>query len=138
MFKGGIRPHHYCLPVLKRENHRQALVYAATKGNKKFFLGTDTAPHAKNKKENACGCAGIFSAHAAIELYTQVFEEQNALDKLEAFASFNGPDFYKLPRNKSTITLRKTPWKVPDTYPLADETIVPLMAGETLQWKLVS
>lgn len=138
MFKGGIRPHHYCLPILKRENHRQALVYAATKGNKKFFLGTDSAPHAINKKENACGCAGIFSAHAAIELYTQVFEEQNALDKLEAFASFNGPDFYKLPRNGSTITLRKEPWTVPDTYPLADESIVPLMAGETLQWKLVS
>ena len=137
MFKGGIRPHHYCLPVLKRENHRQAIVYAATKGNKKFFLGTDSAPHAKNNKESACGCAGIFSAHAAIELYTQVFEQQNALDKLEAFASFNGPDFYDLPRNTGTITLKKEPWIVPDSYPLADDSIIPLMAGETIQWKLV-
>ena len=137
MFNGGIRPHLYCLPVLKRENHRQALIYAATKGNKKFFLGTDSAPHAKNKKENACGCAGIFSAHAAIEFYTQVFDQHNALAHLEAFASFNGPDFYSLPRNTNTITLIKEPWAVPDTYPLADESIVPLMAGETMQWKLI-
>lgn len=138
MFKGGIRPHYYCLPVLKRENHRQSLIYAATKGNKKFFLGTDSAPHAKNKKETSCGCAGIFSAHAAIELYTHVFDQQNALDKLEAFASFNGPDFYGLPRNSTTITLKKEAWTVPDSYPFADESIVPLMAGETLQWKLVN
>ena len=137
MFKGGLQPHNYCLPVLKRENHRQALVYAATKGNKKFFLGTDSAPHAKNKKEQACGCAGIFSAHAAIELYTQIFDKQNALDRLEAFASFNGPDFYGLPRNKSSIQLKKENWTVPQSYPFAGETIVPLMAGETIQWKLV-
>jgi len=137
MFKGGIRPHNYCLPVLKRENHRQAIIYAATKGNKKFFLGTDSAPHAKNKKESACGCAGIFSAHAAIELYTQVFEQHDALNKLEAFTSFNGPDFYNLPRNNTTITLIKEPWTVPDSYPLANETIIPMMAGETIQWKLV-
>lgn len=138
MFKGGIRPHYYCLPVLKRENHRQAIIYAATKGNNKFFLGTDSAPHTKQAKESSCGCAGIFSAHAAIELYAQIFEQQDALDKLEAFASFNGPDFYGLPRNEENITLIKEPWVVPDTYPLADDSIVPLMAGETIQWKLVS
>ena len=137
MFKGGIQPHYYCLPVLKRENHRQALVYAATSGNKKFFLGTDSAPHSKDKKENACGCAGVFSAHAAIELYTQVFDDNNSLDKLEALASFHGPDFYGLPRNQNTVTLKKEPWTVPLSYPLADETIVPLMAGETLQWQLM-
>jgi len=137
MFRDGIRPHYYCLPVLKRENHRQSLVYAATKGNKKFFLGTDSAPHPKNDKENACGCAGVFTAHAAIELYTQVFDEHDALDKLEAFSSFNGPDFYNLPRNSKTITLKKEPWTVPENYPLTDATIVPLMAGETIQWKLV-
>lgn len=137
MFNGGIRPHNYCLPVLKRENHRQAVIYAATKGNKKFFLGTDSAPHAKHAKESSCGCAGIFSAHAAIELYTQIFEQHDALDKLEAFASFNGPDFYGLARNEKTITLKKEPWVIPETYPLANETIVPLMAGETIQWKLI-
>jgi len=136
MFEGGIRPHHYCLPVLKREPHRQALLRAATSGNAKFFLGTDSAPHAKDKKENSCGCAGIFSAHAAIEMYATVFEEQAALDKLEAFASFYGPDFYGLPRNTSSITLKKETWTIPDSYPLADGLLVPFMAGETLNWKL--
>lgn len=138
MFKGGIRPHHYCLPVLKRERHRQALLHAATSGHRKFFLGTDSAPHSKDKKESSCGCAGIFSAHAAIEMYATAFEEKNALDKLEAFTSFNGPDFYGLSRNTSTITLERTPWVVPESYPLANgDTLIPMMAGETLNWKLV-
>jgi len=138
MFKGGIRPHNYCLPVLKREQHRQALSHAATSGNRKFFPGTDSAPHAKNKKESSWGCAGIFSAHAAIELYATAFEEINALDKLEAFASFNGPDFYGLSRNSETITLERSPWVVPETYTLSDgDTLVPMMAGKTLNWKLI-
>lgn len=137
MFNGGLQPHHYCLPVLKRDKHRQALLYAATSGNKKFFLGTDSAPHEKNKKESSCGCAGIFSAHAAIEMYATAFEERNALDKLESFASFNGPDFYGLPRNTGVITLKKEPWVIPDEYPLGTDTLVPLMAGETINWKLV-
>jgi dihydroorotase len=137
MFEGGMRPHNYCLPVLKRERHRQALLHAATSGNPKFFLGTDSAPHTKNNKESACGCAGIFSAHAAIEMYATVFDEQNALDKLEAFASFHGPDFYGLPRNTDTITLKKEAWVVPESYPIADQTLIPMMAGETLNWKLV-
>ena len=138
MFKGGMRPHNYCLPVLKRERHRQALLHAATSGSRRFFLGTDSAPHARDKKESSCGCAGIFSAHAAIEMYATAFEEQNALDKLEAFASFNGPDFYGLSRNTETITLERTPWQIPDSYPLADgDTLIPMMAGETLNWKLI-
>jgi dihydroorotase len=140
MFKGGLQPHHYCLPVLKRDEHRRALLYAATSGNKKFFLGTDSAPHEKSKKESSCGCAGIFSAHAAIEMYATAFEEIDALDKLESFASFYGPDFYGLPRNTDTITLKKEPWVVPESYPLGnttDDIVVPLMAGETLNWKLV-
>ena len=138
MFKGGLRPHNYCLPVLKREQHRQALLHAATSGNKKFFLGTDSAPHAKDKKESGCGCAGIFSAHAAIEMYATAFEEMNALDKLEGFASFNGPDFYGLSRNTETVTLERVPWLVPDSYPLANgETLIPMMAGETINWKLI-
>ena len=137
LFQGGLRPHHYCLPVLKRERHRQALLEAATGGEAKFFLGTDSAPHARDKKESACGCAGIFSAHAAIEIYATIFEQQNALDKLEAFASFHGPDFYGLPRNNTTITLEKTEWTIPNEYPHGDETLVPFLAGETLQWKLV-
>lgn len=136
IFKGGIRPHYYCLPVLKRETHRIALVKAATSGNNKFFLGTDSAPHAKNKKENACGCAGIFSAPLAIELYARAFDENNALDKLEAFASFHGADFYGLPRNTTKITLEKKPWTVPESYPFGEETIVPLHAGETETWQL--
>lgn len=137
IFKGGIRPHYYCLPVLKREQHREALVNAATSGNKKFFLGTDSAPHAKNRKENACGCAGIFSAPLAIELYARIFDENNALDKLEAFASFYGADFYGLPRNTETITLEKRDWIVPESFPFGSETIVPLHAGETERWQLV-
>lgn len=138
MFKGGLRPHHYCLPVLKREQHRQALLYAATSGHRKFFLGTDSAPHNRSSKESGCGCAGIFSAHAAIEIYATVFEQQNALDKLEAFASFNGPDFYGLSRNTDTISLEKSPWVVPESYPLADgETLIPMLAGETINWKLI-
>ena len=133
---GGIHPHNYCLPVLKRESHRQALVEAATSGNPKFFLGTDSAPHARGAKESACGCAGIYSAHAAIELYAEVFEAAGALDRLEAFASHNGPDFYGLPRNDEKITLIKKPWQVPDSYPFGEETVIPMAAGETLQWQL--
>jgi dihydroorotase len=138
MFQGGIRPHHYCLPVLKRESHRQILVKAATSGNPKFFLGTDSAPHAKNAKESACGCAGMYTAHAAIEFYTEVFEQADALDKLEGFSSFFGADFYGLPRNNDTITLRKQEWTVPPTLAFADETLIPLRAGETVKWKLSS
>lgn len=136
MFEGGMRPHNYCLPVLKRERHRQSLLHAATSGNARFFLGTDSAPHTKNNKESACGCAGIFSAHAAIEMYATIFDEQGALDKLEAFASFHGPDYYGLPRNTDTITLVKEPWVVPESYPLGNQTLVPMLAGETLNWKL--
>lgn len=138
MFEGGIRPHHYCLPVLKREQHRQALLRAIASGNPKFFLGTDSAPHQKNLKESGCGCAGIFSAHAAIELYATVFDEIGALDKLEAFASFHGPDFYRLPRNSGTITLEKSAQTIPDSYPMADGSVVPLMAGQTIPWTLKS
>ena len=137
IFKGGIRPHYYCLPVLKRETHRQALVKAATSGSGKFFLGTDSAPHAQHKKESPCGCAGIFSAPLAIELYTRVFDENNALDKLEAFASFHGADFYGLPRNTDTITLEKKDWQVPESYPLGEDRIVPFHAGETEPWQLL-
>ena len=136
IFKGGIRPHYYCLPVLKRETHREALVAAAISGSKKFFLGTDSAPHARNKKESACGCAGIFSAPLAIELYARIFEENNALDKLEAFASFNGADFYGLPRNQDLLTLEKKDWTVANDYPFGDERIVPLHAGETESWTI--
>lgn len=138
MFKGGMRPHSYCLPVLKREQHRQALLHAATSGHRKFFLGTDSAPHEKYKKESSCGCAGIFSAHAAIEMYATAFEQQDALDKLEAFASLNGPDFYGLSRNTDTVTLERTAWQIPDSYPLTDgDKLVPMMAGETINWKLI-
>ena len=138
MLVGGIKPHYFCLPILKRENpHQQALLSAATSGNAKFFLGTDSAPHAKNDKESACGCAGILSAHCAIELYASAFESQNALDKLEGFASIFGADFYGLPHNKATITLKKQDWIVPDSYPFSDTTVVPFMAGKTLGWKLV-
>lgn len=136
MFSGGLRPHHYCLPVLKREMHRQALIKAATSGNPKFFLGSDSAPHSKNAKEAGCGCAGIYTAHAAIELYAEAFEQAGALDKLEAFASFHGADFYRLPRNTSTITLTKQNCKVPRTLPFGGETLVPLRADETVNWKL--
>ncbi len=137
IFKGGIRPHYYCLPVLKREEHRLALNSAACSGSAKFFLGTDSAPHAQNKKEAACGCAGIFSAPLAIELYARAFEANNALDKLEGFASFYGADFYALERNTQTITLQKTDWTVPASYPFLDGDIVPLHAGEIESWQLL-
>jgi len=140
LFKGGLQPHYYCLPVLKRDIHQQALLDIIRSGSNRFFLGTDSAPHGKRRKESACGCAGIFSAHAAIELYATIFEQAGALDKLEAFASFNGPDFYGLPRNTSTITLLREDWQVPDEYPFKDsageDTLVPLLAGQTLHWKL--
>ena len=136
MFSGGLRPHHYCLPVLKRENHRQALLAAATSGSPKFFLGTDSAPHPKHAKESACGCAGMYSAHAALELYAEAFDAAGALHRLEGFASHFGPDFYGLPRNDTHITLRREDWQVPDSYPLGDETLVPLYAGQTLHWRL--
>ena len=136
IFKGGIRPHYYCLPVLKREEHRLALLSAATSANPKFFLGTDSAPHAQDKKESACGCAGIFSAPLAIELYARAFDENNALDKLEGFASLFGADFYGMPRNTDRITLEKSPWTVPESYPLANGKIVPLHAGEAESWKI--
>jgi dihydroorotase len=136
MLVGGVRPHNYCLPVLKRERHRQALVAAATSGSPKFFLGTDSAPHARSTKENACGCAGTFSAPAAIELYAQAFEAAGRLDRLEAFASHHGPDFYGLPRNRDQIVLRREPWQIPASYPYLDETIVPFMAGATLDWRM--
>lgn len=138
LFKGGIRPHYYCLPVLKREDHRQSLVDVISSGSKKFFLGTDSAPHSQGNKESSCGCAGIFSAPLAIELYARIFDENNILDKLEAFASFNGPDFYGLPRNTDTITLEKIDWTVPQDYPFGGERIIPLHAGETESWKLIT
>ena len=138
LFVGGIRPHYYCLPVLKRETHREALVAAATSGNPRFFLGTDSAPHARHTKENACGCAGCYSAHAALELYAEAFENANALDRLEGFASRFGADFYGLPRNTDRITLERAPWHVPAEYPFGADTIVPLRAGETLRWRIVS
>lgn len=134
---GGIRPHHYCLPIIKRESHRLALVEAATSGNPKFFLGTDSAPHQTSLKENACGCAGCYSAHAALELYAEAFERADALDKLEGFASFYGADFYRLPRNSGMVTLEKTAWKVPSAYGENELSITPLKANEELSWKLV-
>jgi dihydroorotase len=137
MFTGGIRPHHYCLPVLKRETHRQALVKAAISGSAKFFLGTDSAPHPKSAKEASCGCAGMYTAHAAIELYAEAFEAAGALDKLEGFASFYGPDFYQLPRNTDKVTLSKQSWLVPETIPFADDVLVPLRAGQSIAWKLL-
>lgn len=137
IFQGGIRPHHFCLPVLKREIHRQALLEAATGGDPKFFLGTDSAPHSQASKENACGCAGIFTAHAAIELYAAAFEQAGALDKLEAFASFHGADFYQLARNKDSITLNKESWVIPEQLEFAGEKLIPLFAGESLAWKIV-
>lgn len=137
IFKGGIRPHFYCLPVLKREEHRQALVRAATSGNSKFFLGTDSAPHPKGLKEHACGCAGCYTALHAMELYAQAFDQVDALDRLEAFASLNGPAFYGLPTNSETICLRREPWTVPAELPFGNTTIVPLNSGETMNWKLV-
>jgi dihydroorotase len=138
MLAGGIRPHYYCLPILKRNTHQQTLIAAATSGNPKFFLGTDSAPHAKSKKEAACGCAGSYTAHAAIELYAEAFEQAGRLDRLEAFASFHGADFYALPRNTDTITLERHPWQVPELVQLGDDPMVPLCAGETLHWRVAS
>jgi len=137
MLVGGIHPHYYCLPVLKRETHRAALVQAATSGNKKFFLGTDSAPHAQHTKENACGCAGCYTAHAAIELYAEAFEAAGALDKLEGFASFYGADYYGLPRNTGKVTLRKEEWQVPASVGFGNHRLVPLRAGEMVKWKLM-
>jgi dihydroorotase len=137
MFAGGIRPHHYCLPVLKREEHRVALLAAAISGNPKFFLGTDSAPHAKGTKETACGCAGMYTAHAAIELYAEAFEQADALERLEAFASFHGADFYGLPRNQSKLTLTKESWSVPAELPFGDATLAPLRGGESVGWKVL-
>ncbi|MBY0579256.1 MAG: dihydroorotase [Burkholderiales bacterium] len=136
IFSGGIRPHHYCLPVLKRESHRLALVEAAASGNPKFFLGTDSAPHPKSSKESSCGCAGIYTSHAGIELYAEAFEEAGALEALEAFASFHGADFYGLPRNSKTITLVREEWGVPESYPFGDETLVPMRGGGKMAWKI--
>ena len=137
MFQGGIRPHHYCLPVLKRERDRAALVAAACGESARFFLGTDSAPHARHAKETACGCAGVFSAHAAIELYAEAFEQAGRLDRLQAFASERGPDFYGLPRNDDRITLSREPWTPPASYPLGDAELVPFRAAETVRWKLI-
>ncbi len=136
MFAGGIRPHHYCLPVLKREVHRAALVEAATGGSDKYFLGTDSAPHSKSAKENACGCAGIYTAHAGLELYAEVFERAGRIDRLEAFASFNGPDFYGLPRNHDEIEIQKSPRDIPATLPFGGEVVVPYRAGGHVSWSL--
>ena len=138
LLAGGIRPHYYCLPILKREPHRLTLVAAATSGNPKFFLGTDSAPHTTSLKETSCGCAGCYSAHAALELYAEAFEHAEALDKLEGFASFHGADFYHLPRNTGTVTLEKTTWKIPASYGENDTLITPLKAGEELGWKIQS
>jgi dihydroorotase len=136
MLVGGIRPHYYCLPILKRETHREALVKAATSGSKKFFLGTDSAPHAQHTKENACGCAGCYSAHSAIELYAEAFENAGALDKLEAFASFHGADYYGLPRNADKITLNRQEWQIPASLGFGEHKLVPLRAGEMMKWQL--
>ncbi len=136
LFAGGLRPHHYCLPVLKAEEHRAALLAAVAAGSRRLFLGTDSAPHARRAKEAACGCAGIFSAHAGIELYAEAFETAGALDKLEAFAALNGADFYGLPRNEATVTLTRDAWRVPERLPFGDDELVPLRAGESLAWRL--
>ena len=138
MLVGGIRPHYYCLPILKRNTHQQALIDAATSGNPKFFLGTDSAPHTKSKKESSCGCAGAYTAFAAMELYAEVFDQANALDKLEGFASHFGPDFYNLPRNTKTMTLSQIPWQAPSDFPLSGESVVPIRANETIQWTITS
>jgi dihydroorotase len=136
IFTGGIRPHYYCLPVLKREEHRQALVAAATSGSPKFFLGTDSAPHPAHLKEHATGCAGCYTAHAAMELYAEAFDAAGALDRLEGFASFHGPAFYGLPRNRGTITLRRESWVTPESFPFGEAQLKPLRAGEALSWRL--
>ena len=137
MLVGGIRPHFYCLPILKRNTHQDALLDAATSGSSKFFLGTDSAPHALHAKEAACGCAGCYTAYAAIELYAEAFEQRNALDKLEGFASLHGPDFYDLPRNTDRITLVREDWTAPTSLPLGEQTVIPLRAGEQLRWRLL-
>lgn len=137
IFQGGIRPHHYCLPILKRETHRQALIKVATSGSPKFFLGTDSAPHTQNAKESACGCAGMYTAYHAMELYAEAFGEANALDKLEGFASRYGADFYGLPYNQGKITLQRKRWQVPDTLALGEESLIPLRAGEHCEWQLI-
>jgi dihydroorotase len=137
IFRGGIRPHYYCLPVLKREEHRLALVTAATSGDERFFLGTDSAPHAVGAKETTCGCAGCYTALHAIEMYAEAFEQAGALDKLEAFASFNGPAFYGLPRNTGTVTLKREAWTLPDTVPMGESQLVPLNSGEQINWKML-
>ena len=138
LFEGGLQPHHYCLPLLKRETQRAALVDAATSGNPKFFLGTDSAPHSRQAKESACGCAGIYTAHAAMELYTEIFERAGALDRLEAFASFHGSDFYRLPRNRDTLTLEQRSWTVPEELHFGKDTVVPLRAGKTMAWTVLT
>lgn len=136
LFEGGIRPHNYCAPILKRETHRTALLQAATSGDAHFFLGTDSAPHIRAAKESDCGCAGLYTAHAALELYAEAFEQAGQLDRLEAFASFHGPDFYRLPRNRERIVLERKPWMVPDEYPLAGATCKPMRAGESIAWSI--
>ncbi len=139
LFESGIRPHHYCIPLLKREEHRRAVLKAITSGSRKFFLGTDSAPHAKHLKESACGCPGIYSAHASLELYAMAFEDAHAIHHLEAFASLNGPDFYRLPRNTSTVTLEKKCWKLPAEIQYGDgEILIPLFADRTLPWRLAT
>lgn len=136
LFEGGLRPHHYCLPVLKRERHREALIEAIASGHRRIFLGTDSAPHTQGKKESCCGCAGIYTAFAAIEFYAEIFETAGAMEHFEHFASFNGPDFYGLARNTGTLTLEKAQWTVPESYPFGDETVIPLRAGEQMQWRV--
>ena len=138
IFQGGLRPHYYCLPILKRERHRQALIRAAISGNPKFFLGTDSAPHPRQGKEAACGCAGCYTAHAALELYAEAFDAAGALGRLEAFAGFHGADFYGLPRNTGTLTLQRQPVSVPETLPFGDDLLIPLRAGEMLNWRLIA
>ena len=136
LFIGGMRPHYYCLPVLKRETHRLALVQAATSGSERFFLGTDSAPHPAHLKEHAVGCAGCYTAYAALEMYAEVFDAAGALDRLEAFASFQGADFYGLPRNQGQVTLRREPWQAPEGFALGDAMLKPLRGGEVLPWKV--
>ncbi|QSA99191.1 dihydroorotase [Methylococcus sp. EFPC2] len=138
LLAGGIRPHYYCLPVLKREAHRQALIEAASSGEAKFFLGTDSAPHPKSAKESDCGCAGCYTAHAALELYAEAFESVGRLENLERFASLNGPDFYRLPRNTRTVTLEKSPWTAPAGYAFGADSLTPLRSGESIAWKLLA
>jgi dihydroorotase len=137
IFRGGINPHYYCLPVLKREEHRLALVTAATSGDERFFLGTDSAPHAIGAKQSSCGCAGCYTALHAVEMYAEAFEQAGALDKLEAFASLNGPAFYGLPVNSGTITLKREAWTLPDTVPMGESQLVPLNGGEQINWKML-